>query len=133
MPARAVQFQKGFKMTAPDCKDCFRVRRSASMYRADGETLHCGLLRVSRPTCEVMRADGAECGPDAKLFSARQGGPVMTPSDIEQALDAAFLAWGQTNASTCSTWALASCGVRAATSLSNSPAVVAGAFSQVMG
>lgn len=95
-------------MTAPDCKDCFRVRRSASMYRADGETLHCGLLRVSRPTCEVMRADGAECGPDAKLFSARQGGPVMTPSDIEQALDAAFLAWGKKNTSTCSTRALAS-------------------------
>lgn len=60
-------------MTAPACEDCFRVRRSASMYGADGKTLHCGLRRVARPTCDVMRAEGKECGPDAKLFSERHG------------------------------------------------------------
>lgn len=46
---------------------------------------------------------------------------------------AAFLAPGQTNASTCSTRALASRGVRAATSLLDSlGASASGAFSQVM-
>lgn len=59
-------------MSDPDCKDCFRVRHSASAYRADGDTLHCGLRRVCRPTCEAMRAEGAECGPKGKLFAPRQ-------------------------------------------------------------
>ncbi len=49
----------------------------------------------------------------------------MTAADIEQSLDAAFLAWGKKNP--------VQAGNPALHSLSNSPAVMAGAFSQVMG
>lgn len=52
----------------PECKDCFRVRKSESAYVADGGEMRCGLRRVSRPTCEAMRAEGGECGPKGKLF-----------------------------------------------------------------
>lgn len=57
----------------PECKDCFRVRKSSSAYKADGDTLHCGLRRVARPLCEVMRGEGKECGPEGKRFAPRHG------------------------------------------------------------
>lgn len=57
----------------PACKDCAYVRKSSSAYKADGDTLHCGLRRVCRPTCEAMRAEGKECGPKGKLFAPRHG------------------------------------------------------------
>jgi len=57
-------------MTAPACKDCAYVRYAAAL---DNATQVCGVGRIPRLLCSAQRAPNGPCGPDAKLFSARQG------------------------------------------------------------
>lgn len=63
-------------MTAPPCKDCAHVMNIAKvpgeeafMVTADW----CSILGPDGPNCLEYREEGALCGPDAKLFTKREG------------------------------------------------------------